>query len=214
MTERVVRLEEEAHHHVVEDVSLYRLYRAMVPFGEWTDFHRHEEDTVYVSLSRAKVGMVNWDKPEEMNVGWKSLGEVFWMENRETPQIHRVGCLEGDVASFLGVEIKRRPKGEVGFKPGNELHCNGYTLAYQSADVRVYHLRLPPSSSTGVHVMPHPSLIVAASAMMVDGEPSIIKLKQPGDFAWIPSSSASCNIANPGDNGVFHAVILQFPTGH
>jgi hypothetical protein len=121
-----------------------RVYTAAIPPGKQTLFHRHKENTCYVTLDDGHGCILEC---EDVQAGGGSVspreqkqfktGTPFFMMHRDKPYIHRLISPENNPGTvrFLGVEIKNRPALTVG---RGRLRHACYDMIAENECARVY----------------------------------------------------------------------------
>lgn len=119
-----------------------RVYTAAIQPGQSTLFHRHKEDTAYITIENSGARLLN--EKVLPNKGGISPpvqtefveGDPFFMMHKEEPMVHRVSSPasnEGQV-KFLAVEMLSRPP----ISEKWQLRDLAYDLVLKNSKARVY----------------------------------------------------------------------------
>ena len=139
-----VEVFDEPRHHRRFENDCARVYDVRVPPGERTLYHRHTEDTFYISILSAKIEDQTFGA-SETNTAQVPVGIAICRPHREEPLIHRVRNLGATPMRMIGAEVKRSPE-VVAEQP---LEAFGHTLQWETPRMRAYLLELAPGESTG-----------------------------------------------------------------
>ena len=135
---------DEPHHRRRFENELARAYDVLIPPGTQTLYHRHTEDTFYVSIVAAK--------PREQTLG-QEPGPAFELpagigicrNHRSEPLIHQVTNTGEADMRMIGVELKRSPEQVA----KEALDAEHHELLWEQERIRNYRIALDPGVSTG-----------------------------------------------------------------
>ncbi len=100
-----VEVRDEPRHRRRFENAFVRVYDVLVPPGELTLYHRHVEDTLYVSILEATVRDQTFGAAER-RTGSVPAGISVCRPHRSEPLIHQVENVgEGDMR-MIGAEVK------------------------------------------------------------------------------------------------------------
>ena len=99
--------DEPRHRRRFEDEHI-RMYDVLVAPGDTTLFHRHTEDTLYISINDARVQDRTWGS-EEARTGDAPAGLCLCRPHRARPLIHQVTNVGDGPMRMIGAEIKASP---------------------------------------------------------------------------------------------------------
>ena len=154
---------EEPRHRLVFDKSPVKVMNVNIPPGDVSEFHFHEDPTLYIAISGALM------RSQDLGKDWgdadpnarHSTGAFVFRNYRLAPQSHRVENL--DQVSFRLVGIVHRGRGtpvsdpDAGAGIDNDwFYGRRFTLA--------------PDGSTGEHLHNHPVIVVQVS----DGNSNVV----------------------------------------
>ena len=188
---------DEPHHRRRFENTFARAYDVLIPSGTTTLYHRHTEDTFYVSIVPVR--------PREQTFGEEPgqamdlpAGIGICRNHRAEPLIHRVtNTGEGDMR-MIGVEVKQSPPQVM----KNALDAPHHTLLWEQDRIRNYKLALDPGTTTGPVEYPFSGITVAltqASLLVRDqGGPERTITVEPGDVVW-HGAPLSLSIENVGE---------------
>ena len=138
---------EEPKHKLVFDNDQVQILNVNLPPGYVSLYHKHQLDTMYVTISGTQV----WAQPLG---GDKRMADVktgdlrFSSDNHELPHIHRVGNVGEAPFHIIGVAVKADPSGEQDVLSGK---LNAMKLVDERPNTGVYRITLQPGESSGEH---------------------------------------------------------------
>ncbi len=126
-----------------------RVYTAAIPPGKQTLFHRHKENTCYVTLDDGGDGCIlegeHVQEGEGASVSARErkqfkTGTPFFMMHRDKPYIHRLMSAASNTGTvrFLGVEVKSGPASAACRRGAGRLNNACYDLIAENECARVY----------------------------------------------------------------------------
>ncbi|MCC6433770.1 MAG: hypothetical protein IT196_01960 [Acidimicrobiales bacterium] len=187
--------DEPRHRRRFEDEHI-RMYDVLVAPGDTTLFHRHTEDTLYISINDARVQDRTWGS-EEARTGDAPAGLCLCRPHRARPLIHQVTNVGDGPMRMIGAEIKASPP----LRRGSPLEAAHHTLALERDRVRVYALDLAPGASTGsldYGFAAYTVFLTVATVQVRDGDGTHSGVQAPGDVWWRPDGFRG-TIANIGE---------------
>ncbi len=182
MTDWVETFDEPYHRRRFEN-EYVRSYDALIPMQSSTLYHRHTEDTLYVSIENARVKEQVFGE-EARPPADVPAGIAICRAHRNEPLIHQVtNCGEGDMR-MIGAEVKGTPV----MVQKDTLDVPMHELLWQRERLRAYKFLLGPGESTGEIEYPFCgitiSLTAACLAVHMAGSKKQILTRQPGDMIW------------------------------
>ncbi|CAM9411157.1 unnamed protein product [Choristocarpus tenellus] len=212
-----VEVHDEPIHRRQFDNEYCWIYIAGFRPGETSLWHRHSEDTLYVSLN--SVAALNRPTDKEPFVHHASHGDLWWSMCKLRPFVHQVCLLPENLrpSQFYAMEILRPPP--VGAR--SPLSHKSYDLQLSHSRpglARVYKLRLSPGESTGKHTWGFYGVVISMSDGSVvdndeagcdDGNPfkdgNMCKL---GSWRWV-EGPLTFSIHNVGTT-VYEAIVVEW----
>ena len=178
-----VEVRDEPRHRQRFENDFARVYDVRIPPGDTTLYHRHTEDTFYVSILPARVRNRTWGE-SEAQTNDVPQGIAICAPHREHPLTHQVSNVGEGNMRMIGAEVRRSPD----LTAGAPLEAPGHSLHWERPRLRAYLLELEPGQSTGEVSYGFSGLGVA----LVDGN---LKLSvadsgaslfacAPGDLVW------------------------------
>ena len=183
MTEEVwVEVRDEPRHRQRFENDYARAYDVRIPPGDLTLYHRHTEDTLYVSIHAARVRNQTWGEAE-IQTNEVPAGIAICAPHRAAPLTHQVGNVGEGLMRMIGVEAKRSPA----LVSENALEAPGHALQWENARLRTYLLELEPGASTGAISYAFSGISIALEdgdlALRSGGVESLVA-SAPGDLLW------------------------------
>lgn len=142
-----VHVRDEPNHFHRYENEYARVYDARFDAGQYSLFHRHDEDTFYVAVhsARARERALGEDEFREIEL---PAGVAVCRPHRAEPLTHIVQNVGEGVMRMIGAELKKTPP----VASDAPLDAPGHTLHPEqprTSRLRLYHLRLEPGQSTG-----------------------------------------------------------------
>lgn len=197
--ERWVEVRDEPRHRRRFEDEHIRMYDVLVPVGDTTLFHRHTEDTLYVSINDARVRDRVWGQ-DDTRTGDAPAGLCLCRPHRHRPLIHQVTNVGDAPMRMIGAEIKAAPP----LRRVEPLDAAHHTLTLERDRVRVYELALEPGASTGPLTYDFAAYTVflgVATVQLRTAEGTHSAVQAPGDVWWRPEGFRGA-IANIGEEPV------------
>jgi len=138
---------EEPRHRLAFDNEQVRILDVNLPPGYVSLYHKHELDTMYVTISGTQV----WSQPlggEKRDADVKTGDLRFSSDNHELPHIHRVGNVGQAPFHVIGVAVKDAPLNK-GLAVSGDL--SGLHKADERPNAGVYRITLQPGQTSGEH---------------------------------------------------------------
>lgn len=199
--------DEPLHRHEFENSSA-RLYDVLIPPGVTTLYHRHSQNTIYLTISQTKIhsriaGSMDTHELEFLR------GSVSFNPQRENPFLHTVTNAGQTDTHFVGVELYETGRT---FEQ-SPFQSTFYSMEIENPHVRVYRLILAPGESTGLVRYNHSGFTIALTSgrlkIVTDGEePDILDLN-PADWLW-HEGPLEQTLTNTGKE-LFEAVVYKAP---
>lgn len=207
MSEGYVEVRDEPRHRRRFENAWARVYDVLVPPGDRTLFHRHTEDTLYVSVVAARVSDQSYGS-EETRTGEIPAGICVCRPHRAEPLIHRVGNTGAGDMRMIGAELKASPP----LRAEKPFEAPGHALAWETPRLRVHQLALAAGSSlpeieygfSGISVALTPGCLQLRAA----GGASRTLALAAGDVLW-HDGPLRFELANAGENG-FAAIVAEW----
>jgi hypothetical protein len=139
-----VEVRDEPRHHRRFENDYARVYDVRVAPSERTLFHRHTEDTFYVSIEAARIEDQTFGESES-RTNDVPAGIAICRPHREEPLIHRVRNVGQTGMRMIGAEVSRSPE----VTAEKALESPGHTLQWETPRMRAYLLELAPGECTG-----------------------------------------------------------------
>lgn len=199
-----VEVRDEPRHRRRFEDGVIRMYDVLVAPGDTTLYHRHTEDTLYVSINDATVRDQQWGR-DETRTGEAPAGLCLCRPHRTKPLIHQVTNVGVEPMRMIGAEIKAAPALR-GVAPVSRsdapLDAPHHALTLERDRVRVYELALEPGASTGAIEYGFAAytvvLSVATVAVAQTGCGARSAVHAPGDVWWQPEGFRG-SITNIGE---------------
>ena len=188
---------DEPHHRRRFENAFARAYDVLIPPGTRTLYHRHTEDTFYVSVVAAR--------PREQALGGEPsapfdlpAGVGICRNHRSEPLIHQVTNTGETDMRMIGVEVKASP----GFGTAEMLDVPGHQLVWEQERLRNYRISLDPGGSTGEIDYPFAGITVALSqaSLLVQERGGVERTVtvEAGDVVW-HAAPTTTSIENVGE---------------
>ena len=206
MTE-FVETYDEPHHRRRFENAFVRTYDALIPAGVKTLYHRHTEDTFYVSIYAAKT--------QEQELGCEPgavvdvpAGVALCRPHRTEPLTHQVtNHGDGDMR-MIGAEVRTTPK--VVAKDPLDVPC--HTLQWQRDRLRAYRITVAPGETTGniEYGFGSVTVVLGEASLLVRsrGASEATMTRQAGDILW-QDGPASFSMRNVGERP-FEAYLAEW----
>ena len=198
--------DEPRHRHRFANACA-RVYDVLVPPGDTTLFHRHVEDTLYVSIAAATVRDQTFGE-EKARTSPVPAGISLCRPHRAEPLIHRVTNVGDGNMRMIGAEVHATPV-QTSKQP---LDAPGHELRWETARLRAYELCLATEESTGEIDYAFSGLTVAlteASLAVRDrGGLERTLVLAPDDVVW-HEGPAALRITN-GGREPYRAVVAEW----
>ena len=177
LVQPAVPLQEEPRHQKVLENRFARVFDVQVPPGDASLYHRHSHDSVFVTLSGAKIWTESSDGARQDSQ--VTTGEIFSDTSyAEEPLTHRLGNHGDTLFRFIGMEVlASSPEPEIDSVSGE---LDGLVLELEDENVRAYRIQLEPGEQTGHHAHHHPGVLVHVSG---EGD-------RQGTVLWIPAGQS------------------------
>lgn len=192
-----VEVRDEPRHRRRFEDGFIRMYDVLVAPGDTTLYHRHTEDTLYVSINDATVRDQQWGR-EDTRTGDAPAGLCLCRPHRTKPLIHQVTNVGTEPMRMIGAEIKAAPA----LRADAPLDAPHHALTLERERVRVYELALEPGASTGAIEYGFAAytvvLSVATVAVAQTGCGARSTVHAPGDVWWQPEGFRG-SITNIGE---------------
>jgi len=205
--ESFVEVRDEPRHRRRFENAFARVYDVLVPPGERTLFHRHTEDTLYVSILAARVSDQSFGS-EELRSAEVPAGICVCRPHRSEPLIHRVANAGAGDMRMIGAELKASPP-QVSQRP---LEAPGHELAFETPRLRAYRLALPAGAALPEFEYGFSGLSVALTpgclALRDAGGASRTLALAAGDALW-HAGPQRLALANAGETD-FAAVVAEW----
>ncbi len=139
-----VEVRDEPRHHRRFENDFARVYDVRVAPGDRTLFHRHTEDTFYVSIAAARIEDQTFGE-SDTHTNEVPVGIAICRPHRDEPLIHRV-CNVGETSMrMIGAEVSRSPE----ITSEKPLEDPRHLLQWETPRMRAYLLELAPGECTG-----------------------------------------------------------------
>ena len=188
---------EEPQHRLVFENNQAMILDVNLPPGYVSLFHKHQLDTLYVTVSGTQV----WAQPlggENRDADVKTGDLRFSSDNHGLPHIHRVGNVGTAPFRVIGVGIKTDASNTVTPIEGD---TSGLELVDEKPNASVYRISLKPGEKSGLHQHKLPFTQVYLSSGKLrsdDGEPTSVAA---GEFLW-QDSGVSHRYENTGEESI------------
>lgn len=158
------------------------LYEIQLPPNCFTRFHRHSEDTIYFVIADANVEESFLEKPSVLTTA--QFGGTLCRLHHDTPLIHQVKNIGGDLMHMVGAEALQRPP----VLSPNPISSPGHMLSWDSGRFRVYEVDAPDAGQSVTYTIFGLLVALAASTvtvMNVTGSGLATVHLAPGSFIWV-----------------------------
>ena len=175
-----VEVRDEPVHPQSFENDLVRIYKAQIPTGKESLYHRHKLNTCYICLRDASALNCNGEEPFLHNV---QKGEVFarthvLRDGREFSLVHAVCNVGGETTNFMGIEVKDVPNvkekeeetpslEETQFSKQIEItHKNYFKMkGVETPSFSAFRLEIKDEGeTTGFHVLPYRGVVVVVNS--------------------------------------------------
>ncbi len=181
-----VEVRDEPRHYPRFENDYVRVYDVRFSPGEASLYHRHDIDTMYVTVYDTKVYDVTFESDESQLHDLPS-GLSLCRPHGSEPLIHKVRNDGAGLMQMIGAEVKKLPP-VVAAKP---LEAPGHTQLENLSGaerLRFYQLQLEPGESTGEITYGFSGLMVSLSDANVeyadpDGRSRVVSFA-PGSHIW------------------------------
>jgi hypothetical protein len=198
--------DEPRHRHRFEN-GFARVYDVLVHAADTTLYHRHVEDTLYVSIGEATVREQTWGE-EQASTHPVPSGIAVCRPHRSEPLTHKVSNVGESDMRMIGAEVKLSPA-EVAKDP---LKAAGHELRWETERLRAYDLCLEPEGGTGEIDYAFSGLTVALTQACLTqrdrGGLERTLVLAPGDVIW-HAGPATLSITNVGVRP-YRAVVAEW----
>lgn len=188
---------EEPQHRLVFENNQTMILDVNLPPGYVSLFHKHQLDTLYVTVSGTQV----WAQPlggEKRDADVKTGDLRFSSDNHGLPHIHRVGNVGTAPFRVIGVGIKTDASNTVTPIEGD---TTGLELVDEKPNASVYRISLKPGEKSGrhQHKLPFTQVYLSSGELRSDdGKPTSVAA---GEFLW-QDSGVSHRYENAGDESI------------
>lgn len=203
-----VEVRDEPYHKQQFENASARLYDVRIPPGVSTLYHRHSENTMYLTVAPTKISsqVAGSEKVDELEF---QKGGIAFNAQRESPFNHVVINIGETTAHFVGVELY-----ETGRTFSQDpFHSSFYSLEIENPHVRAYRLKLAPGESTGWVRYDNPGFMIVLTPGDLEirskGGDHKVQVMAPADWQWHESSYERA-MTNTGDS-LFEAVVYLLP---
>ena len=199
-----VELSNEPHHHLKYENGYVRVWDTLIPPGESTLWHRHENDNVVITLGDASIRVETVGAaPVESQV---KFGDVGF---RKATYVHRTMSVGDTPFHNMAIEILKLPTSDSLAKVKQQI---GREPVIDNDRVRVYKLSLAPGESTGMHTHLLPGLGIMLAPAEIEfetqGKDTLERIKVDiGDVRWRPGA-VTHSVKNVGKTR-FEAVDIE-----
>jgi quercetin dioxygenase-like cupin family protein len=180
-----VELSNEPHHRLKYENGYVRVWDTLIPPGESTLWHRHENDNVVITLGNASIRVETVGAaPVESQV---KFGDVGF---RKATYVHRSMSVGDTPFHNMAIEILKSPTSDSLAKVKQQI---GREPVIDNDRVRVYKLSLAPGESTGMHTHLLAGLGIMLSPAEIEletqGKDAFERIKvDVGDVRWRPGA--------------------------
>jgi quercetin dioxygenase-like cupin family protein len=180
-----VELRNEPHHHLKYENGYVRVWDTLIPAGQSTLWHRHENDNVVITLGDASVRVETVGAATvESQV---KVGDVGF---RKATYVHRTMSVGDTPFHNMAIEILKSPTSDSLAKVKQLI---GREPVIDNDRVRVYKLSLAPGESTGMHthLLPGIGITIAPAEieLQTQGKQGSKRIKVGvGDVRWRPGA--------------------------
>ena len=200
-----VPIEQEAHHRIVFENKNVRIYDALIPPGDLTQFHTHSVDSVGVVINGGKGTNEFLGKtPIEFTAVAGNAGFT------KATYTHRVGNVGTSPLRFVGAEVKAPAE-----SPGVSAILDavpGHKLVLENDRVKVYRVSIDPKQATGIRsrTLPWLGISVSQSTISVQGPGKNVEIieTKPGDYRWHEGATAQ-SLENIGST-TYEAIEIEW----
>ena len=205
--ERWVEVRDEPRHGQRFENEFARVYDVRIPPGDTTLYHRHTEDTFYVSILPARVRNQTWGE-SEAQTNDVPAGIAVCAPHRDQPLTHQVSNVGEGKMRMIGAEVRRSPV----LAADQPLEAPAHGLHWERPRLRAYLLELEPGQGTGSVTYGFSGLSVALGDGNLqfrgaDGGARLFACA-PGDLAW-HDGPASFELTNLGQE-TFRAYVAEW----
>lgn len=206
VSESFVEVRDEPRHRRRFENTWARVYDVLVAPGDRTLYHRHTEDTLYVSILAARVSDQIFGA-QETRTADVPAGICICRPHRAEPLIHRVGNAGAGDMRMIGAEVKASPP-LVAEKP---LQAPGHELLWETPRLRSYRLALAAGRALPELAYGFSGLTVALTGgclRLRDAGGSRTLALAPGDALW-HEGPLRFELANAGEAD-FAAIVAEW----
>jgi len=203
-------LDEPRHRRCFEN-DLVRVYDVLIPPGDVSLFHRHTEDTYYISIVDAyDIREQVFGEVETSTIPQIPAGFGVCRKHRSQPLIHQVSNGGQTDMRMIGAELKRSPPTSA----AKALDHPNHVLLSEEARYRSYSFQLEPGQTTGILKYNFFSLTVVLNRtnLKIDyGETGSQTITcAPGHTIW--SDPLTFSVTNVGED-LFSSIVLEWTQG-
>lgn len=172
------------------------VYDVLIPPGDTTLYHHHDQDTFYVAIESARITN-QFLGDEEGESRAVEAGTSMCSANAANPWTHRVSNVGDGPMRMIGAEALVRPR----HVAKDALDVPAHRLAWEASRFRTYEIHLEPGEGTGWVEYPFSGLTVALSqanlVLRDGGSLERIVALAPGDVVW-HEGPGSTSVTNAG----------------
>jgi hypothetical protein len=203
-----VEVRDEPDHRQQFENASARLYEVVILPGKTTLYHRHSQNTIYLTVSPTKISsrLAGSEQVDELEF---LQGAVSFNPQRDNPFNHVVSNIGQLNAHFVGVEL---------YDTGRTfdrlpMESPYYTLEIENPHIRVYRLKLAPGESTGSVNYPFSGFTISLNSgqlkIETDNMESDVLEFAPADWRWHDGPVEQV-LTNAGDE-LFETVVYLIP---